>query len=323
MAIQVIKYSPKYYDSWNEFVLNAVNGTFLFHRDFMEYHKDRFEDYSLLVLSNEKIVAVFPANIRDNTVFSHQGLTYGGLIVRNGERTTNQLTYFQEILDFVHGQEISEIIIKEIPVFYHQYFNDILPYLAYTKDAKNIKSEVCSVIDLTVPHRVSKSIIRDANSASKKGFTIASTNDLSYFWEHILTKNLNNKYQTKPVHSYEEISFLKKQFPKNILFYEVRLNNKVIGGCVLFINRDVVHVQYISGLKDYRQMGGLDFLFAELIAEFKNTKKYFDFGTSNEDNGRKINQGLMFWKEGFGARSCTQKTYSFNLNNNAIEHINL
>ena len=57
------------------------NSTFLFQRDFMDYHSDRFMDHSLLVFKDEKLIAVLPGNQVDNTVYSHQGLTYGGLIV--------------------------------------------------------------------------------------------------------------------------------------------------------------------------------------------------------------------------------------------------
>ena len=46
----------------------------------MEYHKERFEDFSLLVFDKVKLVAVLPANRVDNKVYSHQGLTYGGLV---------------------------------------------------------------------------------------------------------------------------------------------------------------------------------------------------------------------------------------------------
>ena len=44
----------------------------------MDYHKDRFEDYSLMVFKDEKLVAVLPANRVEDKLFSHQGLTYGG-----------------------------------------------------------------------------------------------------------------------------------------------------------------------------------------------------------------------------------------------------
>ena len=34
-----------------------------------------------------------------------------------------------------------------------------------------------------------------------------------------------------------------------------------------------------------------------------------DFGNSNEENGEKLNKGLMYWKEGFGAKSVSQDFY--------------
>ena len=78
----IIKYTSDYYQIWNDFVANAKNATFLFNRDFMEYHSDRFEDNSLLIFDEkDKLVAIFPANRIGNELFSHQGLTYGGLIL--------------------------------------------------------------------------------------------------------------------------------------------------------------------------------------------------------------------------------------------------
>ena len=76
----VRKYEVSDFELWNAFISKAKNATFLFHRDFMEYHKDRFNDFSLLIFENEKLISVLPANIIENTIFSHQGLTYGGLV---------------------------------------------------------------------------------------------------------------------------------------------------------------------------------------------------------------------------------------------------
>ena len=46
----------------------------------MEYHNDRFEDFSLMVYKNGKLIALLPANKKDNIVYSHQGLSYGGVV---------------------------------------------------------------------------------------------------------------------------------------------------------------------------------------------------------------------------------------------------
>ena len=76
--VKTYKSSDK--NTWNNFVLESNQDTFLFQRDFMDYHSDRFIDYSLMVYKNDKVIALLPANRVDDTLYSHQGLTYGGLI---------------------------------------------------------------------------------------------------------------------------------------------------------------------------------------------------------------------------------------------------
>ena len=65
----------------------------------------------------------------------------------------------------------------------------------------------------------------------------------------------------------------------------------------------------ISGNGDKNRLGSLDFLHTHLIDNVFQKKDYFDFGSSNENNGLNINEGLQYWKEGFGARTITQDFY--------------
>ena len=48
-SLRVQKYNAKHKDVWDEFVLKAEVHSILFFRDFMEYHRDRFIDYSLMM----------------------------------------------------------------------------------------------------------------------------------------------------------------------------------------------------------------------------------------------------------------------------------
>jgi len=71
----------------------------------MEYHNDRFEDYSLLIHKNNKLVAVLPANKKEGTVYSHQGLTYGGLVISSKIKLPDYIVLFQEVLQFLESQK--------------------------------------------------------------------------------------------------------------------------------------------------------------------------------------------------------------------------
>ena len=79
--ITIKKYSSNFKSSWDDFIDASKNATFLLKRDFIEYHKKRFQDYSLLFFNEKELVGLLPANIVADKIFSHQGLSYGGLVL--------------------------------------------------------------------------------------------------------------------------------------------------------------------------------------------------------------------------------------------------
>ena len=125
-----------------------------------------------------------------------------------------------------------------------------------------------------------------------------------------MVPNLKDRFDVEPVHSLTEIEHLKLKFPNHIRQYNVFDGAEVVAGATIFESKRVAHVQYISGNKNRNESGSLDYLFDYLITKEFNHKDYFDFGTSNENEGNNINQGLLYWKEGFGARSYTQHFYT-------------
>lgn len=61
-TFSIIRYAPALADEWNGFVARSKNGTFLFDRRYMDYHSDRFEDYSLMFYREGRLYALMPAN---------------------------------------------------------------------------------------------------------------------------------------------------------------------------------------------------------------------------------------------------------------------
>ena len=128
----VRKYQSSDYPLWNEFVANAKNATFLFHRDFMEYHSDRFEDFSLLVFDEKNhLKAILPANRVGDNLYSHQGLTYGGVLLQNNIRLSDFVSIAKSIFQFLKVLEFKKIIFKLIPSIYSQIPSDELQYLSF------------------------------------------------------------------------------------------------------------------------------------------------------------------------------------------------
>lgn len=307
-------YTPSYRTKWDLFVNNAKNTTFLFKRDFIEYHKDRFKEFSLLLLDEtDKILSILPGNLTpDNILISHQGLTYGGLITPQAFKLHNYIQSFYLILEFIHKKGIQTLRLKCFPQFFNVSPTDEIEYILFLLKATLFRRDVAFVIDQFNRIPYSGNIRREGNKAEKSGAYIKEDDDFDIFWEEILTPNLMSRFGVQPVHSLSEIKYLKSQFPTNIKQYNVYNNNEVVAGTTMFLTDLVAHCQYISASDTGRKNGSLNFLFKQLIDQTLSNHRHFDFGIVNEDNGTTLNSGMLFWKESFGGRSHKHDFYDIN-----------
>lgn len=311
----VEKYHPPYKEDWDDFVIHSKNATFLFQRDFMEYHHARFEDFSLMIYRNQSLVALLPAHKVGNALHSHQGLTYGGLVLAKNTRFEVTLHSFTALLEFLCAQGIITLYIKEIPAIYCLVPSNELSYFAFVLKAQLYRRDVLSVIENQYKQKYSKSRREGIKRGENRALEVLNDDAFELFWNQILKPNLKHKHGVAPVHSLDEILYLKRLFPENIKQYNVYHDGQIVAGTTVFETRRVAHCQYISGNSDKNNLGSLDILHAHLIDEVYANKDYFDFGSSNDDNGQTINKGLQFWKEGFGARSVVQDFYKFDTKN--------
>jgi hypothetical protein len=307
--MEVVRYTKEYFKQWNDFLGIAKNSTFLFDRNFCEYHADRFQDHSLLLLQNNKLVALFVANQIGEEIYSHSGLTYGGLIISNEIKLSNVLECFYSLLNYYNNLGIKKIIYKQMPAFYHSAptFED--DYALFLANAILIRRDTSFVVDLRKPIYFQQRRIRNIKKAQKEQVTMIETSEFGAFWNEILIPNLENRFGVKPVHSLQEITSLQEKFPQNIRQFNAILDNKIIAGATIFENNKVAHAQYIASNDLGKNNGALDLLFAVLIQDIYKNFDYFSFGISNEQQGKILNQGLADWKEGFGANVWIHNFY--------------
>lgn len=305
----VKRYQKNDCKNWNAFIGQAKNATFLFHRDFMEYHSERFQDYSMIVLDGENWVAVLPANVVDKEVISHQGLTYGGLVYNEKIKLASVIEIFKAILFFLNDNAIQKLQLKLIPSIYHLKPSEEINYALFLAKAQLTRRDTLAVIDLSKSNTLSKIRRRGVKNGNNNNLVIKEVDDFDEFWKEILIPNLAIKHQATPVHDLQEIRKLKKIFPKNIRQFNAYSNGIIVAGTTIFESANVAHSQYISGKEDVNGLGGIDFLFHHLISEVFKNKHYFDFGISNENKGRNLNNGLSYWKESFGASTIVHDFY--------------
>tara|TARA_R110002072_G_scaffold182067_8_gene338290 strand:+ start:3366 stop:4334 length:969 start_codon:yes stop_codon:yes gene_type:complete len=313
MNYKVTRYQPEQKQKWNEFINRAKNATFLFHRDFMDYHSERFEDYSLMVFSEEKLVSVLPANLIGNEIYSHQGLSYGGFIFSKKSSLQDCISICQETLKFLLDNRILKLNLKSIPIIYQNQICQELEVLVFFLEAKLTRVDTYFVIDNSEKYKPNRNRKRAINKGNSNGIVVKKSIDFDVFWNTLLTPNLQDRFNVKPTHSLPEIELLYNRFPNNIVFYGAYENNQMKAGAVIFEMNSVAHFQYSSG-DENRDEGALDLLFDFIIKQYKH-KKYVSFGTSSEAHGSKINKGLAYWKESFGAKSIVQNFYEIQTSN--------
>ena len=306
---RVEKYTKENRLAWDTFISGAKNATFLFARDFMEYHSDRFTDYSLLLYKDDLLYAVLPANIVGDKLYSHKGLTYGSLVLSKSAKLLYTFEAFKALLAFLDAKAISTLELRNIPTFYNTMPSDELSYFLFKANATLIKRDALMVIDTSTKIKFQKNRREGINKAKRNGLTIAVEHNFEGFWNEILIPNLQKKHGVAPVHSLEEIQLLAAKFPDHIKQVNVYKDNVIVAGTTLFLTKTTIHPQYVSGNSDKNAFGSLDLAYDYIINHFDSSKRYFDFNISSEENGTALNSGLIFWKESCGARTYVADNY--------------
>ena len=311
---EIRRYTSGQADEWNAFVTASKNGTFLFDRRYMDYHSDRFEDCSLMVYYKSELYALLPANRVADTLYSHQGLTYGGLLMTSDSKTAVVRDAFVAVNAFLRQEGIRRVRYKHIPWIYASLpSEEDLFALHNVCQAQICSRDVSSVVMLS--HRLPLSELRGrcVKKARKAGVEIREVQDCGAFWP-LLEANLKARYNARPVHSLEEITLLRSRFPQHIRLFVACKDGRVIGGTLLYIYGRTVKTQYISANDEGRRVGALDLLFTTLMDQCaENGMEYFDFGTSNRPDNNDLNDSLIFQKEGFGGRAVCYDTYKYSL----------
>ena len=308
----IIRYSPERKSEWDGFVAQSKNGTFLFFRDYMDYHSDRFADHSLMFYAGGRLYALLPANIKDGVLHSHQGLTYGGLVMREDAAAAAVVTLFSELNAYLKAEGVSRVAYKSIPWIYHlQPSGEDLYALFKVCRARISARDISSTIILGDRIKWHRDRRYGVNKARRSGVSVRRSDDLRAFWR-VLDLNLGNKYGVKPVHTVEEMELLKSRFPDNIILYVAEKDGEVLGGTVLYVTGQVVHAQYISASPEGKRLRVIDAIYDVILNnDYSGFRHYFDFGKSTEDCGAILNENLIYQKEGFGGRGVCYDTYEW------------
>lgn len=313
--VKIKRYSENDKSVWNEFNRQSKKPLFMFDRNYMDYHKDRFNDHSLMFFDDDKLIAIMPITESDYILSSHGGLTYGGIIsdFRMKQHTMNDC--FTVLRDYASENGFTKLIYKTIPHIYDIYPAEEDRYALFTNNAKLIKVEASTVVDLEAPLKMPKGRKAQISRAKREGVEILEVCDDDRIKTFINLENsvLSTRHNTRAVHSGDELALLMSRFPENIRLFEARYNGAMIAGTVVYEYSSVIHTQYMAANEKAREIGALDYVIDTVINKYSHSKKWLDFGISTEMSGLVLNEGLISQKESFGGRTNVYETWEIPL----------
>ena len=311
-------YDPVADRDWDTLVESSCNGTFLHTRRFLAYHGSRFVDRSMLLHDGRGHLVGVIATAEDphdpTTVVSHPGISYGG-IVHDGSLRGERLI---EVLDLVVRQ-LSDMgyrrfRYKTIPWIYHRHLACDDSYALFRLQGRRSRCELTTTVDLGHPGKPSHGRRTGLQLASRAGVHV-------YFgWEHIaefwqvLEASLAERYGAVPTHSLAEINHIHDLFPQETGLLAARVGTDMVAGALLFTTTTVLHTQYIASTEKGRAASALDPIINQAVDIARERGcRFFDFGTSNTDQGRGLNQSLYEFKLSFGAGGAVHEEFEVSL----------
>ena len=318
MSLTLRRFQPGDTEKWETFVRNANNGTLFHERNFLGYHPaDRFVDYSLLFEKKGRLKALFPAvaleQAGQRALVSHQGSSYGGLVVEQDLSFRESYDLVEALIDYAGQSGFQKIQLTLPPAIYQRRVSNYLDFALIKHGFSYKKRDISSMLTIESQPEKNLQLFRSTHrtavrKALKQGVTVRESSDWEAFYE-LLKQNLKIRHNVQPTHTLAELLQLKKRYPERIQLQGAYWQDELIAGVVNFsVNRDVVLAFYISHREAFQHLRAVNLLFYEIIKWcHQRNYKYLDFGIFTVN--MEPNFGLGRFKENFGASGVFRDTF--------------
>lgn len=324
LELKIMGYCESFREKWDDFVMNhSVNGTFLQTRRFLEYHRNRFEDASLVIYKgNDTVVAVIPAcaicDEGKKEFCAHCGSTFGGIVMSDLFYDIEHVDAVMTVLEStLRKQGYHRVRLKLTSEIFAGQNGNLLYYFLFQRGYSSYDELSCYIdfasYDENIASNFTSGRRRDYKYSLKNELTFQKLGERQQIADFygILCGNLE-KFGAKPVHSFEELLEFKESRLLDIVeFYGVYHENQMIAGSMVFLfGSQVFHTQYLAADQSCLKLYPMNFLDANLIRTARERGfSYFSFGTSTEEHGTVLNKKLAEFKEGFGTQYGMNRTF--------------
>jgi len=321
MKLIINKFNSEDMKVWDNFVINdSLNGTIYHTMLFLSYHKDKFEDSSIMLYDKNKLIAVFPCCKINEEYYSHRGSTCGGIVILENYYELIKLT---EIMDMIYDYYNGNLHIKlsETVYFKNNIKNDLLNFVLSQKckSYQDISlffdvNRNDNIID-SFPKNDNKRLLLKYIKNTDKEMSFVVSNEVEDYINYyfLLEKILKERNDVKPLHSLDEFILLKELLrDKQFLFLSKDSNGNILSGSLVFlINSNTYYTVYL--MTNYeKENSQVFYLLYELFELAKrNNISTVNLGACSTGGGKDILYSKYKFKSSCGCEPSLKYSYSY------------
>ena len=256
-------YTIEYYkqnqkDDWDQLVKQADPFHFFFYIDYLNHQSYKFIDLSLVCRYNNEVVSIFPLSKENSQVISHSGLSFCEPIFKNRLSNIIRLEILEAYIKFLQAEGYKSLYIKIIPNIYKEYEDSLLLYWITINNGTSTKIEIGNYVSIKniSPTKRRK---RSFKNAIKNRLETLELNKFEDEDWKLVKDGLKNRHNATPVHTLEEINYLKERFNKQIELYRVFSIKELLGIMVIYKTKKIFHIQYSVSSELGLKLNAMDF----------------------------------------------------------------
>jgi len=296
--ITLKRYAETDIEAVQTFLSQAANAVLFHSPRFFEYHSpekipaESFVPCHLLFVEGKEILGLITGYLQkyeNGWIYKTPCMaSYGGLVLAKGLRYKDIESIFETMLAYLTKQGVKQIDFTPLPEV--MYISDTeksayIHYLLLKHNFLPVQSDIVlsHKIDISLPleKRINSKTYTELKQAFKNelSFEINTGVDLE---SYTLLLHSQERLNSKPTHSFEELERLHTLFPETIYQVKVRKKAELVSGIIVFrYNQNVLNTFYIFDSQEGRKLKANHFAYYHLIHwAGKAGYKFVDFGPS-------------------------------------------
>jgi len=317
--MEIVEYSDKWKEKWDQFVVESNNGTIFHSQKFFDYHTEgKFTFNHLLFIEKSNIVALLPGSRIGDLYESPIGASYGSIVTKDA-KFSNAMEMVSTLLEYGKKNGIKEFLLTSAPRIYEHHPNENLDFAmlwqGFSYDLHYISSAIRLNGDDDILSRFQQTVRRNIRKTMKNPDIRVEINERYDQFYPILLDN-KARHDIKPTHSYDDLMRLKELLPDQLKLFMLYYKDKPIAGSSLFIcNKTVTLCFYNMLLYEFEHLKPIHRIMYEVVKwSAENRFKYVDIGVSQDtkaDNPMTPSISLIDFKEKFDAKTVMRNTLRY------------